>query len=170
MTHPTPQGLQLARDLLWVHDLIRRDLETVQGLSREVAAGVSGERVRAAIADLQTRGPLFQLKVNCLHFCEFVHHHHSLESAMLFPALRRADPELGPTVDRLESDHRRVAELLGRVESLAGELDGAGVDDDAAVRAELVAALDGLGSHLLEHLDFEESSVLATIRTMPALW
>ncbi|MEU6207233.1 hemerythrin domain-containing protein [Micromonospora musae] len=167
MTRPTPQGLQLARDLLWVHDLIRRDLQTVRDLSREVAEGVSGERVRAAIADLQTSGPLFQLKVNCLRYCEFVHHHHSLESAMLFPALRRADPELGPTVDRLESDHRKVADLLDRVESLAGELGESGVDD---VRAELVAALDALGSHLLEHLDFEESSVLATIRTMPALW
>jgi hemerythrin-like domain-containing protein len=94
--------------------------------------------------------------VNCLHYCRFVHGHHRLEDVALFPALRRADPDLGPVVDRLEGDHRRVAEQLD-------ELEAAVAGDD---RDRVVLALDELAAHLLAHLELEEESIGPALRRM----
>ncbi len=148
-------------ELLWVHGMIRRDLETVRELAAAVTNGMPAGELQAQLDELKTNGPLWKLKVNCLHYCRFVHSHHGAEDAMLFPALRSANPDLGPAVDRLEADHRRVAELLDEVESAAGELSA-----DAATRARVAAGLDELAEHLLEHLDFEERSIGETMRSM----
>src|SRR4051812_27517590 len=98
-------------ELKWVHARIRQDLRALQDLAKDVSAGAPAADVRSRVQNLQTRGPLFQLKVNCLQACGFVHHHHSAESVMLFPAVRRADPRLASAVDRLEDDHRKVSDL-----------------------------------------------------------
>jgi Hemerythrin HHE cation binding domain len=74
---PAEEGL--VGELKWVHAMIRQDLRTVRRLAAEVTAG-----------------PLWQLKVNCLRYCRFVHMHHHAESAFLFPRLRRSNPALGP--------------------------------------------------------------------------
>jgi hypothetical protein len=55
---------------------------------------------------------LWRLKVSCLRYCSHVHAHHGAEDVLLFPALRAADPTIGPVVDRLEADHVRVSDLL----------------------------------------------------------
>jgi hypothetical protein len=72
-------------ELLWVHRMIRRDLETV----RKLVAGANGDapaaEIRDGIEDLKTNGPLWKLKVNCLRYCAFVHSHHNAEDALLFP-------------------------------------------------------------------------------------
>ena len=75
---------------------------------------------------------------------------------MLFPALRAANPDLAPVVDRLEADHRKVSILLDEVEAACRELDD---EEESASRSSLVAALDDLAEQLLEHLGFEEESV-----------
>jgi hypothetical protein len=154
-------GEQFVRALMWVHGLLRRDLRSLSDLAAEVTAGASAQRVQTAVRSLQTRSPLWQLRINCLRYCHFVHAHHGLEDVQLFPALRRSDPALGPAVDRLESDHRRVSDLLDRVEALSDLLGG---DDGAQLREQLVAALTDLGTHLLEHLDFEEETVSPALR------
>src|SRR6266851_1298905 len=98
-------------------------------------------------------GPLWQLRINCLHYCRFVHSHHGVESMLLFPELRRADPALDPVVDKLEADHARVSGLLDDVEAAAGELSAA---EDPAARQRLTAALHVLSEDLLAHLQYEE--------------
>ena len=103
--------------------------------------------------------------MNCLRYCAFVHEHHTNEDVALFPAVRRSAPQLGATVDRLESDHRVVAGLLDEIEAAARDLDGA-----AAARGRLVEALGTLSAHLLEHLAFEEEAlapVLASWKAWP---
>lgn len=154
-------------ELLWVHGTVRRDLERVRELAAAATNGqASTAEVRDGIAELRTNGPLWKLKVNCLHYCGFVHSHHNAEDAMLFPALRAANPDLDPIVDRLEAEHRRVSDLLDEVEAAAGELsDVTGADAD---RARVAGALDELADHLLEHLKFEEENVAETMREMPA--
>jgi Hemerythrin HHE cation binding domain len=147
---------------------VRRDLARVEGLAREVAAGMPGPELEAELAELKTAGPLWQLKVNCLRYCRFVHLHNNLEDAMLFPALRDADPAIGPVVDRLEADHRRVSDLLDTVEAAAARLTAA--EDDA--RGDVVLALEELQAHLLEHLDYEELNagpVLRRLERLPGL-
>jgi hemerythrin-like domain-containing protein len=96
---------------------------------------------------------LFQLRANCLGYCQIVHSHHGHEDALLFPAVRRTAPHLSATVDRLEADHRVVSALLDRVEELADGL------DDQPNRQDLVLALTRLSTDLLEHLAFEEESI-----------
>jgi hypothetical protein len=147
----TPQGRALFEELLWVHSVVRRDLDTVEQLARAVADGMSGELLVSELRELKTSGPLWQLKVNCLRYCRFVHSHHRLEDVLLFPTLRAADPSIGPVIDRLEADHRRVSDLLDAVEAAAERLT-AGAD----ARADVVLALGELHGHLLEHLDYEE--------------
>ncbi|GAA1518510.1 hypothetical protein GCM10009677_59900 [Sphaerisporangium rubeum] len=155
----------LLAELKWVHDMIRADLRSVRGLAEQAAAGAPVDEIGAAVRALRTGGPLWQLKVNCLRYCRVVHHHHSLESSALFPALRRADPGLSDTVDRLEADHRKVADLLDRTEAVTGRL----TEESAASRRDLVEALTELSDHLLAHLDFEEQAIGPTLSRLHTL-
>src|SRR5271169_3651266 len=116
-----PRGEAMVAELTWVHDMIRQDLRTVRQLAADAAAGRTATEIRAGIRSLVASGPLWQLKVGCLHYCRFVHSHHHTESVLLFPALRRANPALNPVVDKLEADHAVVSDLLGEVETAATE-------------------------------------------------
>ncbi len=146
-------GNVLLGQLKWVHSLVRGELQACLELASDVANGASAEVVRTRVEALQTRGPLFQLRVNCLYYCRFVHSHHGHEDASLFPAVRRYAPDMAAVVDKLEADHRRVSDLLDAVETAANQL---GAPTDVAVRPLLVGALEELSRHLLEHLAYEE--------------
>jgi hypothetical protein len=162
----TARGRAMFEELLWVHSIIRRDLATIERLAADVGEGLSGEAVQNALGALKTGGPLWQLKVNCLRYCGHVHAHHGAEDVLLFPTLRAADPEIGPVVDRLESDHSRVSDLLDAVEATARALtDGDGGD----ARQRVIDSLQELHVHLLEHLDYEEHNAGPTIRRLDRL-
>ncbi|NYI98984.1 hypothetical protein HNR12_005261 [Streptomonospora nanhaiensis] len=148
-TAPNP----LLDELKWVHGMLRRDLAACRRLAADAARGAPAGEIREGLSRLRSQGPLFQLRTNCLAFCRFVHHHHGLEDAAVFPRVRRTAPHLAAAVDRLEADHRVVSDLLDEVEAAAGDLTG---DAAAQARARLAAALDTLADHLLEHLDYEE--------------
>jgi ElaB/YqjD/DUF883 family membrane-anchored ribosome-binding protein len=159
----TDEGRALFQELLWVHGLIRRDLAVVERLADDVRSGATAADVNSGLRELQTTGPLWQLRVNCLQYCRFVHLHHRLEDRALFPALREVDPGIDRVVDRLEADHREVSDLLDRVEQAAGELaDDAG----AAVRDRVAERLSALRDHLLSHLDFEERQAGPAVRRL----
>lgn len=160
---PTPRGEAMVAELKWVHGMIRRDLATVRQLAADVQDGRPAAEVTRGLRSLAARGPLWQLRINCLQYCHFVHSHHHLESAMLFPALRQANPALGPVVDQLEADHQRVSVLLDEVEAAAANLAAA---EGAEARQALSAALEALSTDLLAHLAFEEENVADTMRTM----
>ena len=158
---PATWGEAMASELLWVHGKIRHDLEAIQQLAVQVPDGMPAESIRQQITDLQTNGPLWKLRANCLYYCRIVHTHHRIEDALLFPALRRSNSTLKPVVDKLEADHRRVSNHLDEVESSADRL----VEDDTlAGRTRLVDALHDLADHLLTHLTYEEESILPTMR------
>jgi Hemerythrin HHE cation binding domain len=106
----TDRGRALFEELLWVHSIIRSDLEFVEQLAADVGDGLPGEAVEDALGELKTNGPLWRLKVSCLRYCSHVHAHHGAEDVLLFPALRAADAAIAPVVDRLEADHVRVSD------------------------------------------------------------
>ncbi len=162
-TPETAQGRAIFQELLWVHAAIRRDLTTVSELATEVGNGMAATEVRDRIEGLQTNGPLWQLKINCLQYCRFVHSHHNHEDALFFPRLREANPELAPVVDKLEADHREVSGLLDETEAAARDL---GDGDDADGRDSLVSALEALAEQLIAHLDYEEERAGPTIRRL----
>jgi hypothetical protein len=158
---PASPGEALVQELLWVHGIIRRDLALVRKLAANVAAGALAEQIKDEVAALESHSPLWKMRMNCLYYCRLVRHHHSLEDAMLFPAPRRSDPALEPVVDRLEADHRRVADYCDEVVAAA---DGLAISDGDDGRQRVVAALNGLAEHLLAHLDFEEGAISPTLR------
>jgi hypothetical protein len=154
------------QELLFVHGMVRRDLETVTRLAAAVQNGMPADELTDEVENLKTNGPLWQLKVNCLHYCRFVHHHHRLEDLALFPRVRQLDPDLDPVVDKLEADHRVVAVQLDAVEEAAQAL---GEEDSTESRARVAETLDALATHLLEHLRFEEESLEGLLSRMASL-
>lgn len=152
----------LLHELKWVHSHIRRDLATVNELSRRATEGEDAAAIRDGIAELKTNGPLWQLRFNCLNYCRFVHSHHNLEDAALFPALRDRDEALNPVIDRLEADHRTVSDLLDEVEEAAN----GPLEQEGEVRERLASALHRLAGHLLEHLDYEEKAIGPALNEM----
>ena len=85
---------------------------------------------------------------------------------LLFPALRAADPSIGPVVDRLEADHARVSDLLDVVEAAARKLTETNGGD---ARRRVIDGLRDLHVHLLEHLEYEERSAGPTMRRLEHL-
>ena len=165
-TDPGPvfEAPSLFDELLAVHALIRRELETVEVLARDAAGIAPAEELRERLGELKESTMLWQLRFGCLTYCRFVHSHHRAEDAMLFRQVRRVEPELEPVIDRLEAEHRDVAGLLDGVEELADALPETA---DETSRRPLVEALGRLHDSLLAHLDFEERSLESALRRMP---
>jgi len=161
-----PDG-PLLREFKQVHAVIRRDLGKVRALAAAVVDGAAPAAIRRDVGELKTNSLLFQLRVNCLQACGFVHFHHRGEDALLFPSVRAAAPDLGPIVDRLEKDHRLVSDMLDDVEAAteAATADAAVTDDVLASRRRLIDALEVLAGHLFEHLDFEEKALAPVINS-----
>ena len=153
-------GEHLLRELKMIHNALRHDLAICRTLADQVAAGAAPECVREQTKSLQTSGPLWKLRVNCLYYCRFVHAHHTAEDVELFPALRRSNPGLGPVVDKLEADHRKVSSLLDEIEAGA---DALLVEDGSTARTRIVDALSDLATDLLAHLAFEEEAIGPTL-------
>jgi hemerythrin-like domain-containing protein len=143
--------------------VIRRDLNTLQRLAEAVVAGLDPLDVQRELKRLETTGPLWHLKVNCLRYCRFVHGHHDFEDTAWLPAIRRADVSMEPVADRLDEEHRRISDQLDHVSSVAAALTE--TDDDDA-RQRVVDALNALAGDLLEHLAYEELSAGPVLRRM----
>lgn len=91
----------------------------------------------------------------CASYCRVVTQHHDVEDASVFPHLRRADPRLGPVIDRLAQEHVVIHDVLEGVHralvAFVGGPDGA---------AGLVAAVNLLSAALLSHLAHEEAQLI----------
>ena len=152
----SPPREGMFRELLYIHTHLRRDLQTVQRLAAQARDGLSPATILDEIRNLETNSPLWQLKYGCMHYCRFVHTHHTIEDAAVFPMVRKHVPSLNSVVDRLEEDHLKVHYITERIASVAADV----ADDASGVsRFQLVEALTELETHLLEHLDFEEISL-----------
>ena len=149
-----------------MHGVIRRDLNTVQRLAEAVLAGLDPDDLQRELNRLETTGPLWQLKVNCLRWCRFVHGHHDFEDSAWLPALRDADPSMGPVVERIDEEHRRISDQLDEVAAAAGALTER---DGSDARGRVVDALNDLAEDLLEHLAYEELAVGPTLRRLREL-
>lgn len=151
------------RELLYIHSHLRRDLQTVRRLASAARDGLSPETILAEIRNLETNSPLWQLKYGCMRYCRFVHGHHTLEDAALFPMVRKQDPSLNRVIDKLEEDHLVVHHIAERIAKIAEIVPS---DASGISRFQLAEALNELEQHLLSHLDFEETS----LRTLLSSW
>jgi hypothetical protein len=155
-----PMANPLFDELLHIHGLIRADLAKVELLAEDCAGGAAPEELRERIATLKSSSLLWQLKLGCLRHCRFVHGHHGLEDRAVFPSVRRAAPELGPAIDRLERDHREVHAVLVEVEAAALEVEVEGG------RERLIDGLGRLQTILLDHLAREERDLEPALARM----
>lgn len=144
------------RELLGIHAILRRDLRTVRKLAELARDGFPAEQIVAGIRELGTNSLLWQLKFGCLYYCRFVHTHHTIEDAAVFPMVRKHDPSLNRMVDRLEEDHLTVHHITERIAKSAEELASG---ESAEVREQLVGQLNELEEHLLAHLALEEDTL-----------
>jgi Hemerythrin HHE cation binding domain len=159
---PVADDELLFGELLTIHAMLRDGLAAVRDLADRTTAGADDSVVVADVAALARDSALWRLRASCLYQCRFVHGHHSLEDAMLFPAVRAQAPAIAAEVDRLEADHRVVAEHLHAVEdAAAGLTDGLPGD-----RRRLVEALRRLETDLLDHLAREEALLRPVLREM----
>ena len=151
-------------ELLWVHSVVRRDLTVVEQLAcRRGRRACPGEAVEAALSELKTSGPLWQLKVGRLRYCRFVHAHHGAEDVLLFPALRgrpldrpgRRPPRGGPPARYPTCSTPSRPPPRALTDTNSGD-----------ARRRVIEGLQDLRRHLLEHLEYEELSAGPAMRRL----
>jgi hypothetical protein len=152
----SPPREGMFRELLYIHSHLRRDLQTVRRLAEQARDGLSPTTILQEIRNLETNSPLWRLKYGCWTYCRFVHTHHTIEDAAVFPMVRKHDPSLNTVVDRLEEDHLKVHHITERIAVVAAEV---AADASGISRFQLVDALTDLEQLLLEHLDVEEHAL-----------
>ncbi|MFJ9907044.1 nitroreductase/quinone reductase family protein [Streptomyces sp. NPDC101152] len=118
-----------------VHDAFRRELALIRG---EMTAGSS------------TLGA--QLRINCLTFCQGLHHHHAGEDLSLFPYVEDRHPSAAGALRRLREEHGRIAELVEELRRTVAAADA----DPAVARAEV----ERLTGALEAHLTYEEEELI----------
>ena len=161
-SQPTSHGDALMAELRWVHDAIRRDLETVRNLSVAVRDGVPpggghGRDLRppdqwppletarqlsattAASSTVTTTARILSSFPSC---------------AAPTPPWRPSSTSWRPTIVSSPTTSTRSRP---RSIPLAGKI--------PAARERIVAGLDGLAEHLLAHLAFEEREIAPTVLT-----
>ncbi|TPG17266.1 LLM class flavin-dependent oxidoreductase [Pedococcus bigeumensis] len=145
--------------LVEVHDGLRAELTRLRDIVEQVVDGEEqAHRARNAINELTMRQNNWTLGAYCAQYCRFVTGHHGMEDRSVFPHLRRSDPALTPVLDRLESEHLVIHDVLEQLdEALVGLVSG------GSGTAELQRVVDRLSTTLLEHLSYEE------VELVPAL-
>jgi iron-sulfur cluster repair protein YtfE (RIC family) len=129
-------------DMYAVHGVFRDTLGAAPTLVGDIAPG-DAERV-ALIANYYE---------NVLSFLEA---HHDGEEHLVFPLLRERCAGNEELIDHMNDQHHEALTLVDEAKvSLAAWPGG-----DAAAQAAALERLDQLSSHLLEHLDQEETKVL----------
>jgi hemerythrin-like domain-containing protein len=144
------------RDMVVVHDSIRRQFGAAPALVRGVAIGDTNRA--AVIAD----------HVELLG--ELLHHHHVGEDRLLWPVLQpRVPADVAPTVERMERQHEGIAEAQATVTTAVPAWRAAA---GAGEREALAAGLEDLFERITEHLAAEEEHILplAAAHMTPAEW
>lgn len=150
--------------LVEVHDGLRAELTRLRDIVEQVVVGEEqAHRARNAINELTMRQNNWTLGAYCAQYCRFVTGHHGLEDRSVFPHLRRSEPELTPVLDRLESEHLVIHDVLEQLdEALVGLVSGTAYPDSTGT-AELKRVVDLLSSTLLDHLAYEESELVSAL-------
>jgi hemerythrin-like domain-containing protein len=144
------------RDMLVVHDSIRRQFGQAPSLVRDVTPGDTDRAV--VVADhVDLLGAL-------------LHHHHTGEDRLLWPVLQtRVPADVVETVQRMERQHEGIAEAQETVSAAASAWRATAGRNE---RETLATALEELTERITEHLAAEEEHILplAAAHMTPAEW
>lgn len=89
-----------------------------------------------------------------------LHHHHTGEDELMWPILLDRAPADAALVQRMESQHERIATLMKRADRTGAEF---ATTADPTVRDDLAAVLRELAAALDEHLAEEEQHILPLV-------
>jgi hypothetical protein len=169
-TAPVPAGATytaheqgVPQHLVDVHDHLRQELAQVRDLVGQVRQGaLSVGAARSVVNTMALRQNNWTLGTYCETYCRLVTGHHTLEDVSIFTHLRRAQPDLGPVLDRLEEEHHVIADVLEQVDDALVGLVGTDASGPGATGAldEVERALDLLTDTLLSHLAYEERELV----------
>jgi len=152
----TAYGRAIARHLVQVHDHLRAELTQIRDLIGQVRDGETGvAEARSAINHMTLRSNSWTLGAYCASYCRIVTGHHSLEDQAVFPHLRAREPDLGPVIDRLASEHEIIHKVLEDVDAELVEL-----VRNPGDFSRLQQAADVLTDILLSHLAYEEAQLV----------
>ena len=152
----TAYGRAIARHLVQVHDHLRAELTQIRDLIGQVRDSETGiAQARSAINQMTLRSNSWTLGAYCASYCRIVTGHHSLEDQAVFPHLRAREPDLGPVIDRLASEHEIIHKVLEDVDAELVEL-----VRNPGDFSRLQQAADVLTDVLLSHLAYEEAQLV----------
>jgi iron-sulfur cluster repair protein YtfE (RIC family) len=143
-TAPGPSAVVDTRDMVLVHQAMRREVRLAPAAVRRTACD-DRRRVRRVARHLQ------QLTLG-------VTLHHQGEDRLLWPKLLARVPEqLAPLIDLMEAQHETVHALIGAVDA---QRTAWAAHPEPATRGQLAETLTELSRALDEHLAAEERDVL----------
>ncbi len=152
----TAQDRGTAQHLVDVHDHLRAELDEVRSVTQLVlSSAISPGAARSHLQEMTMRQQNWSLGAYCQSYCRLVTGHHSLEDAAMLPHVRRAQPDLGPVIDRLEQEHHVIHGVLEALDRALVRF-----VDDPSGGSRLQEALDLLTDTLLSHLAYEEHQLV----------
>ncbi len=153
----TPEQREPGLHLKEIHDHLRDNMRTLRRLIELASAGeVSPATVAAQTGELALVANFRRFGTLCGQYCQFVHGHHSLEDAALFPALGSQSAAFGRVVERLKAEHEVVHELLIRLIGALQELVRSPTREQFDTAVTIYEALERV---LLSHLGYEEEEI-----------
>jgi hemerythrin-like domain-containing protein len=145
------------RHLRMIHDHLRENMRVLRGLIDRAAAGqVTAKQVAEKTADIAFVANFRRFGNLCGQHCQFVHGHHSLEDAMVFPALARQSDGLRKVAERLQAEHGVIHELLLRLIDALELLAGHPTSENFASARIVYEAMERV---LASHLGYEEEEI-----------
>lgn len=165
-TQSTPAGRRMVEQLRQVHEPLRADVEVLeQALVLLADETADRSSIPDMISGLTIADFVWQLRVNCDFYCNTLTLHHTIEDQRMFPVMTRNFPELAPAVERLQSEHKAVGEIVSEAKRASLQLS---TDPTTVERAR--AAFTELADHMQSHLDFEEATLFPYFRKMDHDW
>ena len=156
---PPPANAAVGQHLVDVHDHLRRELDELHDLVRQVEqARITAAEARADINRMTLRQNDWTLGAYCSSYCRLLTGHHSLEDAAIFPHLRGSAPGLAPVVDRLAEEHHVIHGMLEDLDRALVAFINAPADTTP-----LRQALRTLTDALLSHLAYEEQQLVPAL-------
>ncbi|MCB1491893.1 MAG: hemerythrin domain-containing protein [Rhodobiaceae bacterium] len=140
-----------------IHDQHRRAMAMIGQLIDEIESGVAeAGAVASDIQSLEMTQNLRRFGTLCGQHCQFIHGHHSIEDAYMFPELAGKAEAFARVIDRLIEEHSVIHALLMR---LVGEINELG-ENPTAERFRAARATYGELERLLQsHFVYEEDSI-----------
>lgn len=153
----TPQQREAGEHLRQIHDHLRGNMRMLRRLIEQAAGGeVDASQVQEQTDQMPLVANFRRFGNLCGQYCQFVHGHHSLEDAALFPALAAKSDAFRQVTDRLRAEHVVVHELLVR---LIGALQELAARPTAENFSDARMAYEALERVLLSHLGYEEEEI-----------